>query len=291
MIRYLAKTDGDLYVLDESVSQWSIKRYPNGNAIIEDGKSARFGDIHLNLGGSNFGLEANIMREVMARGVKVQDVGSIETEQFCRTFTDDVFLKSDVDTDWPSFVHAREQGIEVANARTDELRRLNERIVSMIKDDPYRLSIPGGNAYAEVNFSNTLSHVFRSDEDFQVYLQDGIEPGTAALWGVTRPDMVFVDDKHSYILELKFGRKREPGSVCKLSAQQMLAGQYVLRNFDVPFTLVAVKIRQDESGKIRLGYEHKILGLGGTSLRTVESHYWDDITERVAEREMACTYS
>jgi len=168
------------------------------------------------------------------------------------------------------------------------MRRFNERIVGVIKDDPGRLGIsPDCMPYDEVNFSNTLSHMFRSEEDFQVYLQYGIEPGTAALWGVTRPDIVFVDDKHSYILELKFGRKREPRTVCKLSAQQMLAGQYMLRNFDVPFTLVAVKIRQDESGKIKLGYEHKILGMGGTSLRKVYESHWDDITERVRVRELA----
>lgn len=274
VIRYLANENGDLYVLEES-ENWSIIQYPRGLELINDCKKARFGDIQLSLGGSNFGLEASILRESMSLGAKVTEANPNQTKHFCTKFIDDIFLKSDLETDWLNFVYERAQGIEVANARDEEALLLNENIVAMIKDDPYRLGIPGGTPFDEVNFSNRLSSLFRYHEHFKSYIQSGIEPDTVNCWGVTRPDLIFVDANHSFILENKFGKRRN--GPCRLHTQQMLAGQYTRHNFDEPFTLVGVNVRQLESGRIRLGYHHKTLDSEGM-LKSAEMQ-WDDITE------------
>ncbi len=256
IIRYIARKDADLYVLEEQDSKkWVIRSYPEGFAEITRRMQDYFQQ-EVKFPCNTRGLEELTLKYFLDQRVKVEETSPLARSQFYDSFIQDFYLKAHPNLPWFEYVKLGQPDLAEGGYRRVGQKELTERLISMISALPELIGIRSPClTYLEVPLANQFAPAFADLRESLAFLEKKQAPSLFLKTGITRPDFVMIRDKYTYVVELKFTRWDTKEQRETMQKQLLLAGHFLHRNWDINFTLVGVEYRNNKGNEI-LRYRH-----------------------------------
>jgi hypothetical protein len=252
MIRFMSSHEEDLFVLrEEKKKKWKIELYPGGMSELEKRASDYFhckSDKRIKFPIHGDGLDEFVFQHLTDDLIPTKMVDGEQAQEFFHGFIDNVFLKANSELPWREFVEVNSEAPSHYGATST--REKTEVIHQLIEESPSLIGIESscGEFFREVTFSNICGRMFFNYNEFLKYMMYDKEPKLMKLSGLVKPDLIYVEPNHTYIVETKLvGRGRAKLRFLEQAAikQLTLAAHFIHSNFNLPFTLVGAYSRRD----------------------------------------------
>ncbi len=239
MIRHLSINNNDLYVLEEGPKlNWEIKKYHNIVRELKHRIREYFG-MEIRFNHSRHGLEAYILRDVIKMGANITTIGRNDASHFFDNFINNMLLKTCSNDNIENYL--RNNSGNLANYHTDISQELNEKITSIIINDPSIIEININDKYEffkEVILLNGFSPAFSGYPQFLNYINEGVDtnndPTAKSL------DLVLKDNKKKYLIEIKTTDTTNKRGYSRMKEQLLFGKKFFNYNFNVDLVPIGV---------------------------------------------------
>ncbi len=270
VIRHIGNNNGDLYILYEDNSSWSVISYKGATDELESKMRSFFNTKKIRFPTKDYEFD-EIIKKAKEMGVQIRNAEEKERQEFIDSFIEEVYLKDQRKLDLTDYLKRNcESVIEIIPEDLDE----TDFLYWMYRDPGIIGLPPSGTFYKEVRFNNMLSRRFGNIQEFESYVRDGTEPPTRPL---SKPDFVYSVDDTVYAIELKDKKTKHTDSsvVTQGKKQSKLRLHFLKRNFTEKSICVIAWHHGKDSLKRR--YWHRGLDESNNQPRVIAGSNWKNI--------------